>query len=189
MKCAEKAGFLIPRPCRTEATVQCPQCQKWVCGDHTATMPHGGLACTSCAAEQNVGPGVQRRQIYDALRSSTRERYDRLATEIDALQQEFRRDPRLNAEIFRQRSERLSNLAWTYLRLLHTGEMLDRFIETEDPADLERKITTMEKELAAIGGGSKGWWGTGGGGRVARAQAVRRLRIKRSWPRRCFRLR
>ena len=81
----------------------------------------------------------QRRQIYDALRSSTRDRYDRLAAEIENLQQEFLRDPRLNAEIVRQRSERLSNLAWTYLRLLHTGEMLDRFIESEDPAELERK--------------------------------------------------
>lgn len=97
----------------------------------------------------------QRRQIYDALRSFTRERYDRLAAEIEGLQQEFRRDPRLNAEIVRQRSERLTNLAWTFLRLLHTGEMLDRFIETEDPADLERKIAAMEQELASIDTGSK----------------------------------
>jgi hypothetical protein len=97
----------------------------------------------------------QRRQIYDALRSSTRERYDRLAAEIEALQQEFHRDPRLNAELVRQRSERLSNLAWTYLRLLHTGEMLDQFIESEDPTELERKIAAMEKELSAIDMGSK----------------------------------
>jgi hypothetical protein len=97
----------------------------------------------------------QRRQIYDALRSSTRARYDRLAAEIENLQQEFHRDPRLNAEIVRQRSERLSNLAWTYLRLLHTGEMLDQFIESEDPAELERKIAAMEKELSAIDAGSK----------------------------------
>ena len=97
----------------------------------------------------------QRRQIYDALRSSTRERYDRLAAEIGSLQDEFRRDPRLDAGILRQRSERLSNLAWTYLRLLHTGEMLDRFIESEDPAELERKIAAMEKELSAIDAGSK----------------------------------
>ena len=97
----------------------------------------------------------QRRQIYDALRSSTRERYDRLAAEIENLQQEFHRDPRLNAELVRQRSERLSNLAWTYLRLLHTGEMLDQFIESEDPVELERKIAAMEKELSAIDAGSK----------------------------------
>ena len=97
----------------------------------------------------------QRRQIYDALRSSTRERYDLLASEIGELQEEFKRDPRLNAEIIRQRSDRLSNLAWTYLRLLHTGEMLDRFVETEDPAELERKIAAMEKELAGFAPGSK----------------------------------
>lgn len=97
----------------------------------------------------------QRRRIYDALRSSTRERYDLLAAEIGELQEEFKRDPRLNAEIVRQRSERLSNLAWTYLRLLHTGEMLERFIETEDPAELASKITAMEKEAAAIAPGSK----------------------------------
>jgi len=97
----------------------------------------------------------QRRQIYDALRSSTRERYDRLAAEIESLQQEFQRDPRLNAELVRQRSERLSNLAWTYLRLLHTGEMLDQFIESEDPVELERKIAAMEKELSSIDMGSK----------------------------------
>ncbi|MCW1922405.1 hypothetical protein OKA05_07555 [Luteolibacter arcticus] len=97
----------------------------------------------------------QRRQIYDALRSSTRARYDNLAAEIEDLQEEFHRDPRLNAEIVRQRSERLSNLAWTYLRLLHTGEMLDRFIESEHPQELERKIAAMEKELSAIGTGSK----------------------------------
>jgi len=97
----------------------------------------------------------QRRQIYDALRTSTRERYDRLAKEIEDLQGEFRRDPRLNAEIVRQRIERLSNLAWTYLRLLHTGEMLDRFIESEDPAELEQKIGAMQQDLAGIAPGSK----------------------------------
>lgn len=92
----------------------------------------------------------QRRQIYDALRSPARARYDVLAAEIEALQQEFRRDHRLNAEIVRQRNERLSNLAWTFLRLLHTGEMLDRFIESEDPAELAQKIGAMEQELAGI---------------------------------------
>jgi hypothetical protein len=92
----------------------------------------------------------QRRQIYDALRTAARGRYDALAAEIEGLQQEFRRDHRLNAEIVRQRNERLSNLAWTYLRLLHTGEMLDRFIESEDPAELAQKIGAMEKELAGI---------------------------------------
>jgi hypothetical protein len=97
----------------------------------------------------------QRRQIYDALRTPVRARYDRLAAEIGELQEAFRRDPRLNPEIVRQRSERLSNLAWTYLRLLHTGEMLDHLIETEDPAELERKIAAMEKEVGAIQPGSK----------------------------------
>ena len=97
----------------------------------------------------------QRRQIYDALRTSTRARYDALAAEIESLQADFHRDPRLNPEIVRQRSERLSNLAWTYLRLLHTGEMLDRFVETENPADLEAKIAAMEKDLAAIAPGSR----------------------------------
>ena len=97
----------------------------------------------------------QRRQIYEALRPKTRARYDALAAEIGDLQEEFKRDPRLNAEIVRQRADRLSNLAWTYLRLLHTGEMLDRFIETEDPADLEKKIGGMEAELGGIAPGSK----------------------------------
>lgn len=97
----------------------------------------------------------QRRQLYDALRTSTRERYERLAAEIGSLQDEFKRDPRLNAELVRQRCERLSNLAWTYLRLLHTGEMLDRFIESEDPAELAQKIAAMEQELAGIAPGSK----------------------------------
>jgi hypothetical protein len=92
----------------------------------------------------------QRRQIYDALRAPARDRYDTLAAEIEGLQQEFRRDHRLNAEVVRQRNERLSNLAWTFLRLLHTGEMLDRFIESEDPDELARKIVAMEKELAGI---------------------------------------
>jgi hypothetical protein len=97
----------------------------------------------------------QRRQLYDALRTSTRERYERLAAEIGSLQDEFKRDPRLNGELVRQRCERLSNLAWTYLRLLHTGEMLDRFIESEDPAELAQKIAVMEQELAGIAPGSK----------------------------------
>lgn len=97
----------------------------------------------------------QRRQIYDALRSPVRARYDALAAEIAQLQEAFSRDHRLNPEILRQRSERLSSLAWTYLRLLHTGEMLDHLIETEDPADLERKIATMETEVGAIEPGSK----------------------------------
>ena len=125
-------------------------------------LPDSRLFKTWLAARKQGDDGAklrhflfQRRQIYDALRSSTRERYDRLAAAIENLQQEFHRDPRLNAEIVRQRSERLSNLAWTYLRLLHTGEMLDRFIESEDPAELERKIAAMEKELSAIDAGSK----------------------------------
>lgn len=63
MKCSETAGFLIPRPCRNEATVQCNVCQKWICGEHTASLPQGGLGCTSCAADRNVGPGVQQRQF------------------------------------------------------------------------------------------------------------------------------
>ncbi len=92
----------------------------------------------------------QRRQIYDALRPPARARYDALAAEIESLQQEFRRDHRLAAEIVRQRNERLSNLAWTFLRLLHTGEMLDRFIESENPAELARKIGAMEQELAGL---------------------------------------
>ncbi|HTE17253.1 MAG TPA: hypothetical protein VK689_02600 [Armatimonadota bacterium] len=63
IKCGERAGFLIPRPCRNPATIQCPTCGKWVCGEHTATLQHGGLACTSCAANQNVGPAVQQRSL------------------------------------------------------------------------------------------------------------------------------
>lgn len=92
----------------------------------------------------------QRRQLYEALRVGTRQRYDQLAAEIQALQQDFQNDHRLNKEIVRQRNERLSNLAWTYLRLLHTAEMLDRFIETEDPAELEIQISTLEKDLARL---------------------------------------
>src|SRR5437764_11633861 len=57
-KCQEKAGFLIPRPCRNPATVQCSVCHKPVCGEHTASLPQGGLACTSCAAAQNAGPAA-----------------------------------------------------------------------------------------------------------------------------------
>lgn len=92
----------------------------------------------------------RRRLIYDALRPAARARYDRLAAEIATLQADFQRDPRLDPVLVRQRGERLSNLAWTYLRLLHTGEMLGRFIESEEPADLEEKIAVMERELAAI---------------------------------------
>lgn len=62
-KCQERAGFLIPRPCRNPATVQCTVCHRPVCGDHTANLPHGGLACTSCAAAQNAGPGAQQRSL------------------------------------------------------------------------------------------------------------------------------
>jgi len=53
MKCQERAGFLIPRPCRNEATVQCSRCGKSVCGEHTASLLHGGLACPTCAAAEN----------------------------------------------------------------------------------------------------------------------------------------
>lgn len=92
----------------------------------------------------------RRRQIYDALRPASRARYDALTGEIEALQEEFRRDHRLDASLVRQRVERLSNLAWTYLRLLHTGEMLERFIESEDPSVLEQQISALESELAAL---------------------------------------
>lgn len=92
----------------------------------------------------------QRARLYDELRSSARGRYDSLAASILSLQKEFQADQRVSGEILRQRTERLSNLAWTYLRLLHTGEMLDRFIESEDPAELQSRIASVEKELAAL---------------------------------------
>ena len=63
IKCGERAGFLIPRPCRNPATVQCPSCGKWVCGEHTATPAHGGLACTSCAAARNFGAAGEQRSL------------------------------------------------------------------------------------------------------------------------------
>lgn len=97
----------------------------------------------------------RRRQIYDTLRDSSRQRYDVLTHDIEALQNEYRRDHRLDRTLVQQRNDHLSNLAWTYLRLLHTGEMLDRFTETEDPAALEKQITALEKDLAAIAPGSQ----------------------------------
>ena len=97
----------------------------------------------------------RRRQIYDTLRQSARERYDELIRDIEDLQEDYRRDHRLDRALVQQRIERLSNLAWTYLRLLHTGEMLSRFTETEDPAALEKQIATLEKEMAAISPGSQ----------------------------------
>jgi hypothetical protein len=65
VKCAERAGFLIPRPCREEATVVCSACQKEVCGNHTAALTHGGIACLSCAGAQNVGPGAKAHTFRD----------------------------------------------------------------------------------------------------------------------------
>jgi hypothetical protein len=120
-------------------------------------LPDSRIFKNWLAARRQDGDGeklrhflFQRRQIYDALRTPARQRYDALAAEIESLQTEFQRDHRLAPEIVRQRNERLSNLAWTYLRLLHTGEMLDRFIESEDPAELARKIAAMEKEIAGL---------------------------------------
>lgn len=92
----------------------------------------------------------RRRLIYDSLRVPSRARYTALTGEIEALQEEYRHDHRLDATLVRQRIERLSNLAWTYLRLLHTSEMLERFIESEDPAVLEQQIAGLEAELAAL---------------------------------------
>lgn len=59
MKCQERAGFLIPRPCRNEATAQCSRCGKSVCGQHTASLIHGGLGCASCAGAENPTAGPQ----------------------------------------------------------------------------------------------------------------------------------
>lgn len=96
----------------------------------------------------------KRRQLYDALRDASRTRYDALAGQIQSLQKEFSRDHRLNPDIVRQRSERLSNLAWTYLRLLHTGEMLERFVESENPMELRDQIGEVEKQIAQTGQGT-----------------------------------
>ncbi len=65
MKCQETAGVLIPRPCRNEAATACQICGKQVCGEHIVALPTGQEACTHCAADQNVGQGVQREQYYD----------------------------------------------------------------------------------------------------------------------------
>lgn len=98
---------------------------------------------------------ARRKQIHESLRQPARRLYDDLARDIASLQQEFERDDRLDRTVVQQRNERLSNLAWTYLRLLHTGEMLDRFIESEDPAALESQIQALEKKIAAIPSGGQ----------------------------------
>jgi hypothetical protein len=98
---------------------------------------------------------LRRRQIYDALRPASRKRYDALSRDIEALQDEYTRDHRLDRALVQQRNERLSNLAWTYLRLLHTGEMLDRFAETEDAAALEKQIAVLENEISALAPGTQ----------------------------------
>lgn len=125
-------------------------------------LPDSGLFKRWLATRDRGNEGAKvrdflfkRRQLYDDLRDPARGRYDRLAAEIDALQSEFRRDPEADSTVRQMRSERLSNLAWTYLRLLHTGEMLDRFIESDEPAELASKIAAMEKELAEIPAGAK----------------------------------
>jgi hypothetical protein len=92
----------------------------------------------------------RRRQIYDALGKNAQKRYSDLTREIESLQEEFNRDHRLDKSLVQQRNERLTNLAWTYLRLLHTGEFLERFVETENPADLEKQIAALESELAKL---------------------------------------
>jgi hypothetical protein len=119
-------------------------------------LPDSGIFNRWLANRQQADDGeklrtflLRRRQLYDALRPGSRRRYDVLAAEIQSLQQDFQNDHRLAKEVIRQRSERLSNLAWTFLRLLHTAEMLDRFIETENPAELEAQIANLEREHAS----------------------------------------
>src|SRR5207248_3088445 len=66
MKCSQNAGFLIPRPCRTEATLVCSACHRWMCERHSAQGPTGVL-CSACAAAQNqvtFAQQVQYRSYY-----------------------------------------------------------------------------------------------------------------------------
>lgn len=58
MKCAQIAGFLIPRPCRNEASGPCAICRKAICSQHTVLLPDGGMACTTCAADRGIGPAA-----------------------------------------------------------------------------------------------------------------------------------
>jgi hypothetical protein len=74
MKCQQPAGFLIPRPCRNEATGECAFCRKAICSEHMVPVPDGGMACTGCAADRNVGPaaqqqGIRRQYDYDPFYS------------------------------------------------------------------------------------------------------------------------
>lgn len=96
----------------------------------------------------------RRRRIFDALGKDAQKRYSDLTREIESLQEEFARDHRLDPSLVQQRNERLTNLAWTFLRLLHTGEFLERFVETESPSELERQISTLEAELARLPAGA-----------------------------------
>lgn len=63
MKCQQTAGFLIPRPCRSEATGECSFCRKAICAEHMVPAPDGGVACSTCAADRNIGQAAQQQHI------------------------------------------------------------------------------------------------------------------------------
>jgi len=92
----------------------------------------------------------RRRQVYDSLGNENRRRYDALARDIEELIDEFKRDVRLKQGLVAQRTTRLTNLGWTYLRLLHSREMLERFLRSEDPGQVEQKIDELTREIEAL---------------------------------------
>ncbi len=63
LKCMAMAGFLIPRPCRKEATDACPQCNLPICAEHTVPFPAGGVSCPACAKANQ--PQNAQNDVYD----------------------------------------------------------------------------------------------------------------------------
>lgn len=92
----------------------------------------------------------QRRVLFDALSAEGKGEYGALAQAAEELRDSLARDSRLDRQLVSQRVARLSQFAWTYLRLVHTGEQLQRLLSSEDSADLAEEVEILDGEVNTL---------------------------------------
>lgn len=94
-------------------------------------------------ASQTADFKARRDATLSALTNSRRQRYTALATVCEQIEQSIGRpdDPRVR---------KLEELMWTFVRLLSTDQMLERFLELESRENVPKLVEAAEAEVARL---------------------------------------
>ena len=92
----------------------------------------------------------QRKALHDSLGANARADYAAFAAEAEELMELIRRDANLTESAKETRATRVGQLAWTFLRLLHTCDVLERLLGAENPDQVAQDSAELEHEIANL---------------------------------------